>query len=550
MDIRKYLGSKKKVSGVSKEVDTVKQEELSPVKCSEVCKAPAAKKLKISKDETDYSKNDDDDWTPDEVDNKNILTKVKEKYEAEPIVNGVLSDYELMVQKNIEDRMKFLESLDIFTAKEAINELAPKPKPKPVKPAKKFLSPKKPKETAPRRQSLRLQGKALEPDVKPVLQEEEEEDKYTRPPPGPADLITYYNLKDKENCEKFVEGLHTKTSSAVWGHSLWNDSKEKIKKILCGMSINENQVAKVVPQRTFSVEVHPTTDTTLVLTGGKWGELGIWDIEAQDEDNGIFYFNVHSRPINCLTIDKQNVQQVYTTSYDGSCRRTDLEKGIVQEVWSLEDTGYNDYISWHSHRDNNSILIASSSGTVYHVDLREDGSSAQKLKAHKQSVKVVTSHPRQPEYYATSSRNGEVCLWDIRKKGTSVDSVIHKKNVSGLHFSQDTGKYLVSTCSDDRLRVLEWNQTSLQVKRSIHHNNCTGRWLTTFKARWLPGSDDLFVVGSMLHPRRIEIWTSEGTLLHSFLGEWLGSVCSVNAMHPTRPILAGANSSGRLHVFR
>lgn len=136
------------------------------------------------------------------------------------------------------------------------------------------------------------------------------------------------------------------------------------------------------------------------------------------------------------------------------------------------------------------------------------------------------------------------------------------------------------------------------VIRTIQHNNQTGRWLTTFKARFVPHRDDLIVVGSMKQPRRVsyhsghlknlkffmvslkwttsnladfikttpipsplylvtcmvcvpqvEVWDVAGRLRHEFLGEHLGSVSSVVAMHPARPILAGANSSGRVHVF-
>lgn len=41
-----------------------------------------------------------------------------------------------------------------------------------------------------------------------------------------------------------------------------------------------------------------------------------------------------------------------------------------------------------------------------------------------------------------------------------------------------------------------------------------------------------------------------GQLLHNFSGEFLSSVCSINAFHPTLPVFAGGNSSGRLHVFQ
>ena len=44
------------------------------------------------------------------------------------------------------------------------------------------------------------------------------------------------------------------------------------------MRMTEHCVAKVVPNRTFSVVIHPTVDKILVATGDKWGRLGIWDV--------------------------------------------------------------------------------------------------------------------------------------------------------------------------------------------------------------------------------------------------------------------------------
>ena len=44
------------------------------------------------------------------------------------------------------------------------------------------------------------------------------------------------------------------------------------------MKITAEQVAKVVPQRIFSVAVHPTESKILALVGDKWGRLGLWDV--------------------------------------------------------------------------------------------------------------------------------------------------------------------------------------------------------------------------------------------------------------------------------
>ena len=42
--------------------------------------------------------------------------------------------------------------------------------------------------------------------------------------------------------------------------------------------LTEKRVAKVVPNRSFSVAFHPTTERVLVATGDKWGKLGLWDV--------------------------------------------------------------------------------------------------------------------------------------------------------------------------------------------------------------------------------------------------------------------------------
>ena len=49
-------------------------------------------------------------------------------------------------------------------------------------------------------------------------------------------------------------------------------------KALNKMTLRADRVAKVVPDRIFSLAVHPTEDKTLVMAGDKWGKLGFWDV--------------------------------------------------------------------------------------------------------------------------------------------------------------------------------------------------------------------------------------------------------------------------------
>jgi len=62
----------------------------------------------------------------------------------------------------------------------------------------------------------------------------------------------------------------------------------------------------------------------------------------------------------------------------------------------------------------------------------------------------------------------------------------------------------------------------------------------------------MLATGSMERPRQIEVWgTSSGSLdmVAKLRGDELGSVCSLVEIHPSREVVVGGNSSGRVHVF-
>ena len=49
------------------------------------------------------------------------------------------------------------------------------------------------------------------------------------------------------------------------------------------LELREACVAKLVPNRIFSVAVYPEEDRVLAAAGGKWGELGLWDLVGDPE---------------------------------------------------------------------------------------------------------------------------------------------------------------------------------------------------------------------------------------------------------------------------
>lgn len=84
----------------------------------------------------------------------------------------------------------------------------------------------------------------------------------------------------------------------------------------------------------------------------------------------------------------------------------------------------------------------------------------------------------------------------------------------------------------------------------FRHNMRTGRWLSKISAVWDPKQDDCFVAGSMLRPRRLQVFHESGREQHTFTDQDnFDTVLPVTAFHPTRNALLGGNASGRLHVF-
>jgi hypothetical protein len=142
------------------------------------------------------------------------------------------------------------------------------------------------------------------------------------------------------------------------------------------------------------------------------------------------------------------------------------------------------------------------------------------------------------------------------------------RSVNSAFFSS-SGRYVVSTTMAHKLDVFEnlhvsalpsqttATVTTIQPVQSIRHDNMTGRWLTTFQAI-CHANMDVFSVGSMSQPRRVELFDPAqavtgggGSAMQSLSGDAVTSVSSRLAFHPRgdRLILAGGNSSGRVVVF-
>lgn len=166
---------------------------------------------------------------------------------------------------------------------------------------------------------------------------------------------------------------------------------------------------------------------------------------------------------------------------------------------------------------------------------------------------------------ATAGLDCNVNLWDVRnmtgsKSKSKLKPYANLKSAKSINsaFFSPSGKNLLTTTMANTLDII--NDAHLQnglIKTPTHrirHDNNTGRWLSTFMAQWHPTltNEELFIVGSMARPRRMEFFNGDGNLIRGVDGEALTAVVSRCCFHPStdRLIALGGNSSGRLTVAR
>jgi WD domain, G-beta repeat. len=153
-------------------------------------------------------------------------------------------------------------------------------------------------------------------------------------------------------------------------------------------------VAKVVPERIYSVAFHPCSHKLIATAGDKKGYLGLWDVDAtctesnggsNGDMDGVYLFKPHSGAINSLEWNKSG-SKLLSQSYDGTIRLMDVQKQIFLDAFAAYDDsvefkgkiGYgmdegNKYytqFACYDHRNEDCIFLSTSLGGVVHLDLR------------------------------------------------------------------------------------------------------------------------------------------------------------------------------------
>ncbi|XP_044047084.1 WD repeat-containing protein 76 [Siniperca chuatsi] len=463
--------------------------------------------------------------------------------------HGGLSAYELERLENIRQNQAFLSSINLFQATEELKQLTrPKPSQRGLMRSQAAV-----KEVLPARKSLRLQNKEAEmltlpPEPRGVLIYEQSSP--LKKPPGPLPMEPV-NMEEGSKLPSQLLDLCSEDSTEERKMEL--DLKE-YRSALKNMRITEDRVAKVVKDRIFSAAFHPCTSSLLVAAGDKWGKVGLWKLGGGWDDDGVLLFEPHTRPVSCMAFSRTHPTHLLSLSYDGSLRCMDVEKAVFDDVYDIDD-GLKTF-DFMSH-DCSTLVVGNWYGEVAIIDRRTPGNSHESLHSlDPKTLRCVSVHPLQKHYFAVGESK-VVSIYDSRcLKKTKSQAVSqlhgHSLSISSAYFSPCTGNRVLTSCMDNYIRIYDTSAmtTKSPLLTSIRHDMRTGRWLTKLSAVWDPKQEDCFVVGSMLRPRRVQVFHENGQLQHSFIDdENLNTVLSVTAFHPTRNALLGGNASGRLHVF-
>jgi WD40 repeat protein len=368
------------------------------------------------------------------------------------------------------------------------------------------------------------------------------------------DQVLALGEADDEDLLARLREASASSSSAQGAADAADSSAQGLVTRFASLSCGESH--KLVPERAYSVALWDQ----LCAVGDKEGNVGVARIGGTVESTA---FRPHVGTVNVLTFGHGSL---FSFSYDGTVRRMPLARpGEFLMAFATGKAESNGDDVWLQHgavvgSDCGTAWLAFSDGTVLCRDLAADR-ELWSFAAHDKKVQTVSLSPDQ-RYLATASLDRSVKLWDLRKaqsgksaaKSALLGTFEDANSINSCSFNAG-GSKLLAVGQSQRLHLFASPQVcsggQLKPAHSLAHDNRTGRYLAVFHAAWDPRDDDAFVCGSMLQPRRIELFNAKDKikLVLNLAGDGLSSVCSRNAFHPTLDIVAGVNASGRLHLF-
>lgn len=347
-------------------------------------------------------------------------------------------------------------------------------------------------------------------------------------------------------------------------------------------------VLKLHARRCTCLEFHPTMDN-LVLSGDKHGQIAVWDVDKVFERT--VYTDLNRWMTNALRFMPEggtSGSHVATASYDGTVKIVDVEVGVpIKTLVDANPRGWEyvveedkagkwvTFIGLDVMPATRAVVAGDSKGRVYFLDPRCEEPVAV-LAAHKKNNKVqsVSVNPVADHLVLTAGNDYQARLLDARCLGdggavpsagsasvAEVASFSHTRVINSAYFSPITGRKILTTSQDNRLRV--WDNFAASPggapDREIVHSHTFNRHLTPFKAEWDPKDphERLACIGRYisenfggvpLHPIDL-IDVATGATLGMLADPNLTTICPVNKPHPRREMIV-TGSSRSLYAWR
>ncbi|XP_071699165.1 uncharacterized protein [Rutidosis leptorrhynchoides] len=469
-----------------------------------------------------------------------------------------LTDYERKRLENIKRNEDLLASLNI---KSKLSDLSASFKRHRVEASSyKISSDKKLESETPIviRKSLRSQGKAPESrGLKDDFKDNPKNSKTLKskiiPNRSPRELGPI-SMRDLSTCSVSDELLVNKILSVCKQSQVKEDDDDNdcVKKSrvrasidLDSMVLAPEDIARVVPNRITSVKFFPSEDLRMVVVGDKFGDVGFWNVDSDNEDgDGIYVYHPHAAHVSSIVIQPFSLNKIITSCYDGRVRSLDIEK----ETFGLAYTSDYTIFSMSQRCDDVNSLYLGSHGLVSIWDERS-GKLSFSGDLHELKVNTIDFNSENLNLMVTSSADKTACIWDLRKLGKSktkpLKLIRHNRSVQSAYFSP-SGSLLATTSLDDKIGVL--SGVNYEDEFMINHNNQTCSWRSTFKGVW--GWDDSYIFVGNLKMRVDVISTEDRRLVTTLESPHMSAIPCRFDVHPFKPgMLAGATSGGHVYVW-
>ena len=345
---------------------------------------------------------------------------------------------------------------------------------------------------------------------------------------------------------------------------------------------------KLHARRCTCLEFHPTKDN-LVISGDKHGQIAVWDVDKVFERT--VYTDLNRWMTNGIKFMPEggtSGSHVATASYDGTVKIVDIEIGVpIKTLVDANPRGWENVVAedkagnWVTFLGldvmpaTRAVVAGDSKGKVYFLDPRCEEPMAV-VAAHKKNTKVqsVSVNPLADTHILTAGNDYQARLLDARCLGGSntagtaggssvaeIASFAHSRVINSAYFSPITGRKIMTTSQDNRIRV--WDNFAARPgdapDREIVHSHTFNRHLTPFTAEWDPKDHHERLVcigryisenfgGIPLHPIDL-IDAATGANVGMLADPNLTTICPVNKPHPRRELTI-TGSSRSLYAWK